>query len=158
MENQELNVEQQNNANLLTVNVKNYLMETASWGKFLAILGYVGLGFLLILSLLMIFGMSFLSNSLNGMSQLYQTGSLSLVSVGMMYILIIAIYFFPIYFLHIFSLRIKSGLLTNNAPDMELAFKNLKSLFKFMGVVSIVVLSIYVLALIIIVPVAMFLN
>ncbi len=158
MEKQELNVEQKNNANLLTVNVKNYLMETASWGKFLAILGYVGLGFLLILSLLMIFGMSFLSNSLNGMSQLYQTGSLSLVSVGMMYILIIAIYFFPIYFLHIFSLRIKSGLLTNNAPDMELAFKNLKSLFKFMGIVSIVVLSIYVLALIIIVPVAIFLN
>jgi hypothetical protein len=158
MENQELNVEQQNNANLLTVNVKNYLMETARWGKFLAILGYVGLGFLLILSLLMIFGMSFLSNSLSGMSQLYQTGSLSLVSVGMMYILIIAIYFFPIYFLHIFSLRIKSGLLTNNASDMELGFKNLKSLFKFMGIVSIVVLSIYVLALIIIVPVAIFLN
>lgn len=157
MENQELNLEQ-NNANLLNVTVKNYLMETARWGKFLAILGYIGLGFLFVLSMFMMFGMSFLSNSLSEMSGLYQTQSLSFVSIGIMYIFIIAIYFFPIYFLHIFSLRVKSGLLTNNAEDVEMAFKNLKSLFKFMGVVSIVVLSIYILALLIIVPVAIYLT
>lgn len=157
MENQELNAEQ-GSTNLLTANVKNYLIETARWGKFLAILGYIGLGLLFVLSIMMLFGMSFLSKSLSGMSHIYQTESLSLVSMGMIYIIMIAIYFFPIYYLHTFSIRVKTALLTNNVTDMDAAFKNLKSLFKFTGIVSIVVLSIYLLALLIIVPIAIFMS
>ena len=156
MENQELNAERNNNG-LLTANVKNYLMETARWGKFLAIMGYIGLGLMLVLSFAMIFGMSFLNNSLSEMSQFYQPQSLNLVTMGIMYLLIIVIYFFPVYFLHTFSLRVKSALLTDSVEDMDAAFKNLKSLFKFMGIVTIVVMSIYALALLIIVPVVIFL-
>jgi len=157
MENQELNAEQ-NNTNLLTANVKNYLMETARWGKFLAILGYIGLGLLLVLSMMMLFGMSFLSDSLGSMSYFYQAQSLNLVTMGIIYLIMIALYFFPVYFLHTFSIRVKTALLTNSVADMDTAFKNLKSLFKFTGVVSIVVLSIYVLALLIIIPVALFMS
>jgi hypothetical protein len=157
MENQELNAEQ-SNTNLLTANVKNYLMETARWGKFLAILGYVGLGLLLVLSMMMLFGMSFLNDSLGTMSYFNQPQSLSLVSMGIIYLIMIALYFFPVYFLHIFSVRVKSALLTNDISDMETAFKNLKSLFKFTGIVSIVVLSIYVLVLLIVVPLALFMS
>jgi len=157
MENQELNAEQ-NNVNLLTATVKNYLIVTSSWGKFLAILGYIGLGLLLILSLMMLFGMSFLNDSLGTLSYFNQPQAISLVSMGIIYLIMIALYFFPVYFLHQFSKRVKSALLNNDISDMETAFKNLKSLFKFTGVVSIVVLSIYVLLLLIVVPMAIFMS
>lgn len=157
MENLELN-EEQKIAEIMTVKVKNYLMETSRWGKFLAILGYVGLGLMMIFSLMMLFGMSFLERSFGGMSQMYNSGALSLATMGFLYLIIAAIYFFPIYALHTFSTRIKTGLLTNSIEDVEVAFKNLKSLFKFMGIVSIIVLSIYVLALLIAIPVALYFS
>ncbi len=45
-----------------------------------------------------------------------------------------------------------------NSNAMTSAFRNLKSVFKFLGIFTIVILSIYVLILIIAVPAMLFLN
>lgn len=131
---------------LFTVNgeIKNYLLETSKWGKFLAIVGYVGMGFLVLLGLGVIVGFSI-------------QGSLANVGfpaglIGIVYILLAVIYYFPVNYLYRFSVQMKQGLSLNNELSATSGFENLKSLFKFMGIFTIVVLSIYVIGLIIAIP------
>jgi hypothetical protein len=65
--------------------------------------------------------------------------------IGFFYLLIGALYFFPIYYLHQFSDKIKNGLSSQDLEDITAGFQNLKSLFKFMGICTIIVMSIYAL-------------
>ena len=50
--------------NQVTINneIKAYLLETSKWGKFLAIVGFVGMGLLLLLGIVFIIGFSIFSS------------------------------------------------------------------------------------------------
>ena len=135
--------------NLLTVNseIKDFLLETSKWGKLLAIVGYVGMGLLILLGLGIIVGFSVFSS-------LSDVG-FPIGIMGVFYIIIAVLYFFPVNYLHKFSIQIKQGLNLNNQQSVTSGFENLKSLFKFMGIFTIVILSIYAFALIIVLPVTL---
>lgn len=128
------------NTSFITGEVKSYLLETAKWGKFLAITGYVGIG----LILLMAIGVM----AMGSVSELVPGMGMNMGAFGLVYVVIAAFYFFPVYYLHQFSLKIREGLTSQDAESVTLAFQNLKSLFKFMGIFTIVILSIYALLLI----------
>ena len=124
--------------------ITNYLMETAKWGKFLAIVGYVSIGILILIAIFMMIGLSTMSNL---------TGAEFPMGVfGFMYIIIGALYYFPVNYLYKYAVQIKKGLKSNDITTITAGFQNLKSLFKFMAIVTIVILSIYGLMLLVAVP------
>jgi predicted RND superfamily exporter protein len=66
--------------------------------------------------------------------------------LGVVYILLAVLYFFPCLYLLRFSNHMKVALATEDQTRLTTAFENLKSVFKFIGVLTIVILGIYVLA------------
>ena len=62
------------------------------------------------------------------------------------YIIMIAIYIFPLYYLHQFSVKLKKALTSKDDEVLANAFEMLKSHYKFVGVFTIIMLSIYILA------------
>jgi hypothetical protein len=68
------------------------------------------------------------------------------IVMTVVYILIITIYIFPLYYLYQFSLKLKKALLSKDEKILADAFEMLKSHYKFIGVFTIIMLSIYILA------------
>ena len=136
--------------NQLTINneIKGYLLETSKWGKFLAIVGYVGMGLLLLLGIVFLIGFSIFSS--------VSTVGFPIRIMGFVYVLISVAYYFPLKYLYNFSIQLKQGLNSINQQTVTSGFENLKSLFKFMGIFTIVVLSIYALLIVVMVPVGIF--
>ena len=130
--------------------ITNYLMETAKWGKFLAIVGYVSIGILILIAIFMMIGMSTISE--------FSGADFPMGAVGFFYIVIGAMYYFPITYLYKYAVHMKKGLHSNDITTITSGFQNLKSLFKFMAIVTIVILSIYGLMLIVAVPLMLYLK
>jgi hypothetical protein len=130
--------------------INDYLLQTSKWGKFLAIVGFVGMGLMVFIAILVMSGLSQLS-------RVYGEG-FPMAGVGFVYVAIAAIYFFPINYLYQFSVKIKRGLQSNDASTITSGFENLKSLFKFMGVFTLVILSMYGLILLIAIPTILLLK
>ena len=116
---------------------QDFLLTTCKWTKFLAILGFIFIG-LLILGVVSVFlmGQAF-SSGMGG----------SVAGMGMMmlpaYLLIIAFYFFPTRFLYRFSTLTKDGIENNSNDLITSGFENLKSFFKFFGMFTAIILGIY---------------
>lgn len=124
----------------LNNHAKSFLRETAKWTKFLSIVGFVGIGFLVLLAF---FG-EIVASSLE------TSDSLSFSMEGGMYLTIFylifaAIYFFPVYYLYKFSNNMKKALEINDEDSLTAAFEMLKSHYKFIGILTIIGLSFYVL-------------
>lgn len=136
--------------NSITVNgdIKNYLLETSKWCKFLAITGYIGMGILVLIGLFVMVGFSIFNR--------YSHLGFPMGILGLVYIIIAVLYFFPLNYMYKFSVNLTHGFKSNNQESVNHGFENLKSLFKFMGIFTIVILSIYTLLLIVMVPIAMF--
>jgi hypothetical protein len=130
MENSEIN-SQSNDSILINDEIREYLLETAKWGKFLAILGFIGLG-LMEIPIIARFFLNMYAGNLNG------SGYFNFLVVN---ILLVLFYYYQINCLYKFSVDINKGL---NSMDQELftsGFKNLNALFKFQGIVIIVSIS-----------------
>ncbi len=126
--------------------IKGYLSETAKWSYFLSILGFVGIGFMILLGFFMAFSNPGSQLSWEGTDNAYGAGYAS--GVALFYILIALVYIFPILYLFKFSKKMKSALKLNNNNDFKEAFLNLKSHYKFIGIFSIVIISLYILTII----------
>jgi len=127
--------------------IKSHLSETASWGRFLAIIGFIACG------LLVVVGIFFVSvvGTMGARYGSYDGPSLTSAfgpAIMVVYIIAAILYFFPCLFLLRFSNRMKTALAADNQADLTVAFQNLKALFRFVGVLTIIVLSLYLLALI----------
>lgn len=136
---------QEENTFISNTEIRSYLFETSKWGKFLAIVGFVVMGIMMLAVTYMIFG--------NLSSKLFPMRLL-----GIPYMIIFAVYYFPISYLYKFSVKIKQGLDSNDTLTITSGFQNLKSLFKFMAIFTIVFLSIYGLILAIVLPLVFFLK
>lgn len=148
MDNLEKNVQFENSF-ITTTEINGYLLETSKWGKFLAIVGYVGLCILIILSLFIMIGFSQISK--------FSGVGFPMGMIGFLYIIIAVIYYFPINYLYSYSVQIKQGLNSNDLSSITAGFRNLKSLFKFLGIFTIIILSIYALILVIVLPIMLLL-
>jgi hypothetical protein len=122
-----------------------FLHETRKWAKFLAILIFVFLGLLFLGALISLVGLSSMSTAL-GSSGFAGAGS----TLGLFFAMLIlsALYFFPAYYLLQFSNKMKVALQSNDQGYLEAAFRNLKSHYKFIGILAIVVLAFYLVMII----------
>lgn len=124
---------------------KGYLLTSAKWGRFLAIVGFVFIG----LFVVMAFTAGSLFATLGAMSPM--GGALqgaAGVAFTIYFLVIGGIWFFPTWYLFRFSTNAISAL-TNEGGSLTDAFSNLKSAFKFWGILTIIVLSFYGLALLV---------
>ncbi|HTF81994.1 MAG TPA: hypothetical protein VL947_09720 [Cytophagales bacterium] len=125
----------------LSEDAKAYLKETAKWSRFLSILGFVMIGFIVIAA----FAAGTIFTKLGTMAT--NPAMTAMGGMGAMftvvYLLMAALYFFPTLYLYKFSVKMLGALKGNIVSSMTEAFKNLKSVFKFWGIFSIVILSFY---------------
>ena len=117
---------------MFTDNSINHLNETRKWTLFISILGLIFMGILIIVVPSMLLKLGF--NSPNN------SAALSLIPL----LLLMVVYFFPIYYLLRFSNYCKSAITNSDSSSMETAFKYLKLTFRFIGILSIIILGIYV--------------
>jgi hypothetical protein len=112
---------------------KNHLQEAAKWAYFLAIVGFVGLGLMVVGGLVVMM----VGTTVAGVGEMG--------AAGIIYLIMAVLYFFPTYYLFIFAQKIKSACASGSQSDMDTGLENLKSLFKFLGIMTIVVISLYLL-------------
>lgn len=124
----------------LQLTSQSFLKETAKWAYFLSIVGFVGIGMLILLSVFMgtIFSKLGVFNS--GMSPAPMMG---VGFITFLYLIIAVLYFFPVYYFFQFSSKAKAAFSRNDNEALTTSFEYLKSHHKFLGILSIVILSIY---------------
>lgn len=118
--------------------IKEYLKTTAGWGLFLAIMG-------LIVAALMILGGIFFAITIFAVEPMADDfpSALPMTFLALIYPLLGFVYLYPSLKLLNFSNGIKSAIQNNSNPEMTKAFRNLKSMFKFMGISIIVSFAFY---------------
>ncbi|PSK91933.1 hypothetical protein [Taibaiella chishuiensis] len=122
---------------------KAYLLETTRWTKFLAIMGFIFVGLMIIIALvLLVAGSALSAYSGSGLAVLGATGG------SIVMLVIIALYVYPIYALWKFSTNMKSGINTANQEQIIEGFRYQKNMYRFMGILMIIVLAFYLLTII----------
>jgi len=76
------------------------------------------------------------------------------VIVTIFYIGIAILFFFPYFFLFRFATRMKTALNTNDQLTLNTSFQNLKIMFRYVGILTIVMLSFYALAILMMIIIA----
>ncbi|GHV70156.1 hypothetical protein AGMMS49928_16860 [Spirochaetia bacterium] len=132
----------------LTETMITYLKEASPWLRFLGILNFIGAGFMAL------FGIALMV--LPSASGIFRqagidAGMLAGGVLGVIYIAVALLMFFPARFTYTFGAKIRSYLRSSSIEDLELALKNNKSFWKFNGILAIIGLAFIPLSIIIVI-------
>ena len=124
---------------------RSHLAETAKWAKFLSVVGFIMCGLVVIASFFV--GAIFSAST----SQYERYGDDSpFAGLGVLmtifYLAIGILYFFPCLFLFRFATQMTAALYTNEQLTLNKSFQNLKRMFRYMGILTIIVISLYIFA------------
>lgn len=122
---------------------ESYLKETSNWALFFSILGFIGIGFMIIISVMITSIFSFIDDP--------SLPSFIGPILGVVYFIFALIYVLPIIFLYKFSTNMKAAIEKKNSSSFEIALKNFKSHFKYIGILTIIIMGFYTIAAIIMV-------
>ncbi len=135
------NPQPQETKHTLSLESVRYLNETRKWAAFIAIMLFIFTGLMVVVGLVVAAVFS-ASEELNSVMPIGSSW------LGIVYVLLGAVYLLPAIYLYNFSTHTAKGLLQSNPSHLNLAFKNLKSHYKFLGIFLIVMLGIYALLVI----------
>jgi hypothetical protein len=119
---------------MLSEKMLRYLSEASPWLQFIGILGFIGCGLLII-------GGIFSAVGFSAASSFTELGDFPFWIIPLIYIPLGVLAFFPARFTYNFGRKIRSYRFSNSIEDLELAFKNNKSLWKFNGIICIIYLA-----------------
>jgi hypothetical protein len=133
---------------VLTETMLMYLKGASPWLRFLGVLGFIICGFLVLGAVLFFtliplagdlwyelpWAQSFADEAAGASAQFG-------VIFGLYFLIIAALCFFPFYFIYNFGAKIRGYLVSGADQDLEKALKNNKSLWKFTGILTIVMLA-----------------
>ncbi len=117
------------------------LNATRKWTMFLSILGFIFLGLLVFAGLATGTFLTAFKAHESGMGV-----PEPLIIAG--FAIIALVYFFSILFLYRFSINIRDAVKENDIKKLSRAFRNLRTFFTYIGIIFIIALSIYIVALI----------
>lgn len=126
---------------VLNTKSKSFLREISKWAFFFSILGFIGIFFMVIGAVLV--GTVY-APMIDMLAQQQGVSSLG-ITLTITYLVMALLYFMPVLYLFKFSRKMKTALATKNDEVLEDAFENLKSHYKFIGVLTIIMISLYVL-------------
>lgn len=129
---------------VLTSKAKGFLREISKWTFFFSILGFINIALFVLGAIVIMLG---LSPMLDLAGQQQGIPNLGLI-LGVFYLFTAILMIFPVVYLFKFSRKMKKALTTKSDAILADAFENLKSHFKFIGVLTIIVISLYVLVFI----------
>jgi hypothetical protein len=121
-----------------------YLAEARKWARFIAIVMFVMIGFMILAGFMMGALMDTLT-SFSGQPKMPFSGGFFMV----FYIIMAAVYFFPVYYLYRFSDFLGKALNTGSEAELTYAFEFLKKHYKFIGILTIISLAFMALAILI---------
>lgn len=125
---------------------RDHLAEAARWAKFLAVMGFIGCVILVVAGIIM----SVLFSYIGALSTKYSHSGISVNParmssiLGVIYILISVILFFRYLFLYRFADKMKSGLRMRSQDQINESFKNLKKMFRYAGIITIIGVLCYI--------------
>jgi hypothetical protein len=131
----------QNKPEIFTLEVdestKSTLLEMSRWTKFLAILGFVMLGLMILAGIILGIVMT-----------QYTAMAAAIPGIGssailLIYVVLAALYFYPTFALYKYSTGMKAALNNNDKPGFNKALVYLKNMFKYIGIIMIVILCLY---------------
>lgn len=131
---------------------KSHLSVAATWAKFLAIMGFI---VCILVVLAGFFASTILANmpttrGFEGFGNNREINTSGFAAVAaVVYIIIALLYFFPCLFLFNFASKMKTALLTNDQNTLNTSFQNLKKTFRYLGVLTIIILCFWVISLLI---------
>jgi len=151
METEEIEVQpvpEPNKHFILSESALYYLHTAAKWANFLAIVGFIGCGFIVLAALFI--GTIFTAiGNLSPMGNQFPAGAGAAISV--IYLVFAVINFFFSLYMYQFSSRVKKALFTFDNDVLTGAFEKLKSFFKLWGILTIVIFGLYILIIIIVI-------
>jgi len=126
----------------VTPQAREFLRETAKWTKFLSILGFIGIGLMVLAAFFMgaIMSMAYGSMGVPGMPSGFFT---------VLYLVLAGVYVMPIYYLYQFSDKTKIALDSNDTNLLTESLGFLKSHYKYVGIMMIALIALYALIFII---------
>ncbi len=120
----------------LSDQAKKYLLEASKWANFIAIVGFIAIGLLIIMS----FSIgTILANLPEG-----SLGGLSPRFFSFFYLIAAGIYFIPVFFLFQFGQKTKQALMQDDHNLLTFGLKKLRSHYKFIGILFIVFIILYI--------------
>ena len=132
-----------------------YLDSTRKWSMFFAILGFIFLGIMLVIGIVAGSFMSAFTSKMTGMEGIQgmegtkAAGGIASVLFFIYMLVFAVIYFFPLLYLFRFSRHTKKSVANLDANELQLGLKNLKSFWKYIGILMIICLAAFLLVLII---------
>ncbi|HEU4574060.1 MAG TPA: DUF5362 family protein [Chitinophagaceae bacterium] len=117
-----------------------HLSEAARWAKFLSIVGFILCGLLVLVG---IFAGAIFSSVTSGFNEMSGMTNVMAGSFTVIYLVIAAIYFFPCLFLNRFATKMKAALAADNQELLNTSFQNLKIMFRYVGILTIIILAFY---------------
>ena len=130
--------------------IKKDLLTAGKWAKFLAILGFIGMGLMVVAGFIMSIVMAFLP-----LGQNYPL-PFPAFWLGFIYLVLALIYILPLLYLYRFATHIKQALSSDNQQLLTSAFRNLKAHYRFISILIIVMFCVYIVALIVTIFVGLF--
>jgi hypothetical protein len=126
---------------MFTPRAMEMLRQTKPWVRFLAIMGFIITGFVVLAALVMlILGLGGMASGGRGGGAAAGVG----VLMALLYVLVAALYFFPSMFLNRYASHI-NALLSNRREDtLEAALAAQKAFWRLVGIIVLVVVCIYV--------------
>ncbi len=119
----------------LSEQAKKYLLEISKWANFIAIVGFIGIGLLIIMS----FSIGTIMASLPDGS----LGGFSPKFFSFFYLIAAGIYFIPVFFLFQFGQKTKQAIMQDDHNLLTFGLKKLRSHYKFIGVLFIILIALY---------------
>jgi hypothetical protein len=112
-----------------------FLAETAKWGNFLSILGFIFTGIFVVVAL-------FAGAIIGRLNSPYGGGAIMGAGfITVVYLIIAAVNFFMALFLYRFASKMKTALYTYDQDTLNASFLNLKNLYKLIGILAIIYLA-----------------
>jgi hypothetical protein len=138
-------MENQNNLQLNEEAVAG-LRESAKWSTFLAILGFIGIGFMVLGAIFAGIAMSAIPDDPYGSGM----GPMSAMKgfIPLIYIVFAVIYFFPVLYLYKYAKGMKDALNFQNSDTLSEACVQLGKHHKFLGIMTIVLISLYLIMIV----------
>lgn len=147
---EENKVEQEVKTLEITDEIKNNLIEAGRWSKFLAILGFIFMALMIMMGFFLSVALALIPKT--GATQMPFPPFL----MGVFYLVMAGIYFLPLLYLYRFSSGIKQALHLKNQDRLANAFFNLKAHYRFIGILMIVMLALYVLVFVVMIFAGLF--
>ena len=113
----------------ITTTMLKYLAQTRPWVRFLSVIGFIFIGFFAVTAVVAAIALFASGNAFS---------DLPVILIGLLYVGIGLVYFFPVLFLHRFATELKRLNPQNATQAIEQALGHQKSFWKYVGILTIV--------------------